>query len=131
MGKVKVLPTLDVVAQERMVAPAGLEEEIEDIAQERYGADDSVEADIGNHPCDQPLRGAEMVGAPNEIKGGPRRSKIADSGNKPEHRVETEADPGARNAPASVQPCSEVVEFGQYPVSLGSAVPGGHPSGEE
>ena len=77
------------------------EENVERIANDRDGANCSVEEDISQHPGDQPAGRAELPGFPDEVGRNQTRNHVARHGDQADDAIETEANGGAgTNAPS-------------------------------
>ena len=94
---------LEPVLQQREIAGLRLEDEIEQVADERHGADQRVERDVAEHVQ---LDGRGSAQAPRHVQGVDRDHRaghVAEAGHQPEQRVDAEAPARAGNAEGLVE----------------------------
>ena len=102
---------LQVADHEAVVAAVGFPGDIEDVAEERDGADDHVEAEIDEHADERDVRDAANPCSEDEDGGGDAGEDVAEAGDEADEAVEAEADGGAGDAEPVVEQMGEQVEI--------------------
>ncbi len=115
----------EVAGEEAVVAAIGFVGDVEDVADERDGADEDIEAEIDHHAGQGDVRDAADPGREDEDEGGDAGEHVADAGDESDEAVESEADGGAGDAEDVVEEMGEIVEILVGEEALGSGADAG------
>jgi hypothetical protein len=99
------------VAHDEAIVPAiGLPRDVEQVAEERDGADDDTEAEVDRHAQQRHVRDATNPRSENQDGGGDAGDDVAEAGNETDEAIEPEADGRAGNAEPVVEQVGVEVE---------------------
>ena len=70
-----------VAGEQAIVAAIGLPEDVEDVAEERNGADEHADAEVGGHARERDVRHAANPGGEWDDERGDASQHVADAGN--------------------------------------------------
>ena len=101
---------VEMIAQQRHVAPVGAERDVEHVADQRHRADHAVERDVRQHARDQQPRRAERARLVDDVERDRGGDRVADAGHQPDQRIEPETDFGSRHDERGVEQGRERVE---------------------
>jgi hypothetical protein len=100
-----------VANDEAVVAAIGFPRDVEEIAEERDGADDDTEAEVDRHAQERDVRDAANPRSEDEDGGGEAGEHVAEAGNEADEAVEPDADGRAGDAEPVVEQVRVEVEI--------------------
>ncbi len=129
--KEPVAPVLAAVGIEGMplqeidVFAVGFPGDIESVAEDGDGADESIDGDVDDHAGDGDSRELALPGGEDDEERSRSGEQVAEAGDKADEGIEAEADGGAGNLKDVVEPGSEpvqgdVVEAARFGMCSGS-----------
>jgi hypothetical protein len=111
VAPVVAMRVLEVLGEQGVVAAVGLPGDVEDVAEERDGADDDVQREVDQHAGDSDVGCAARPCGDDDDRGGEAGEDVADAGDEADDAVDAEADGGSGDAEPGVEHAAEQVEI--------------------
>src|ERR1700733_8110324 len=102
---------LEVLSEQGVVAAVGLPGDVEDVAEERDGADDDVQREVDQHARDGDVGCAARPCGEDDDRGGESGEDVADARDEADDAIDAEADGGSGDAEPGIEHAAEQVEI--------------------